>query len=162
MSASLNGMARHISRPKFVDTLIHMVETADEGSRRLDGVVAYLLGETDADTDAIVDLILEEGYAQEVLTELLGAQVPPYSTALDANVPGENIVLSMYSSKKNQWVAMHRSCEGTNSVARARTESLARRSAALKGAWARVTAKGVTENGEPDGGEEEKDWKILF
>ncbi len=162
MPDSPKGMARHIGRPKFVDTLIHMVETAEEGSRRIDGVVAYLLGETDADTDAIVDLILEEGYAPEVLTELLGAQIPLYSTALDANVPGENIVLSMYSAKKNQWVAMHRSSVGADSVAWARTESLARRCAAIKGAWACATAKGKPENGERDGGEEEKDWKILF
>ncbi len=162
MSASLNGMARHIGRPKFVETLIHTVETADVGSRRLDGVVAYILGETDADTDAIVDLILEEGYAPEVLTELLGAQVPLYSSALDANVPGENIVLSMYSSNKNQWLAMHRSSEGIDTLAWARTECLARRSAALKGAWARVSAKVDAENGEPDGGEEEKEWKSLF
>ncbi len=166
MPASPKGLARHIGRPKFVETLIHTVETANEGSRRLDGVVSYLLGETDADTDAVIDLILEEGYAPELLTELSAAQVPPYSTTLDAKIPGENIVLSMYASKKNQWVAIHRSSEGADSLAWARTECLARRAAALKGGWARVAAMEQSENDESSDeqgdGEQEKPWKILF
>lgn len=169
-------MSRHIRHREFVENLIRTIETADEGGRRLDSVVSYLLGEGDADTDAIIDLIVEEGYPLEVSSELLDADVSPFSTSLDAQLPGENIVVTMYASRKDQWMAIHRSSDGSDSVGWARTECLARRAAALKGKWAQTKvlaeiARGVTGEGGPHElqhedtpveDEQEKPWKILF
>lgn len=155
MPASSQGMSCHIRQPEFVETLIRTIETAEEGGRRLDSVVSYLLGEGDADTETIIDLIVEEGYPLEVSSELLDADVPPFSTSLDAKLPGENVVLIMYASRKDQWVAIHRSSDGNNSVAWARTECLARRAAALKGTWAQTKvlveiARGVEGEDDPE------------
>ncbi len=169
-------MSRHIRQREFVENLIRTIETAEEGGRRLDSVVAYLLGEGDADTDAIIDLIVEEGYPLEVSSEVLDADVLPYSTSLDAKLPGENVVLTMYASRKGQWLAIHRSSDGKDSVAWARTECLARRAAALKGKWAQTKvlaeiARGVAgedgpqsseEEDAPGGDDRENPWKILF
>ena len=155
MPASSQGMSCHIRQPEFVETLIRTIETAEEGGRRLDSVVSYLLGEGDADTETIIDLIVEEGYPLEVSSELLDADVPPFSTSLDAKLPGEKVVLVMYASRKDQWVAIHRSSDGNNSVAWARTECLARRAAALKGTWAQTKvlveiARGVEGEDDPE------------
>lgn len=176
MPASSQGMSRHIRQREFVETLIRTIETADEGDRRLDSVVSYLLGEGDADTDAIIDLIVEEGYPLEVSSELLDADVAPFSTSLDAKLPGENIVLSMYASRKGQWMAIQRSSDGKDAVAWARTECLARRAAALKGKWSQTkvlaeiargvvgedTPPGVGQDEAPGEDDPENPWKILF
>lgn len=176
MPASSQGMSRHIRQREFVENLIRTIETAEEGGRRLDSVVSYLLGEGDADTDAIIDLIVEEGYPLEVSSEVLDADVPPFSTSLDAKLPGENVVLAMYASQKGQWMAIHRSSDGKDSVAWARTECLARRAAALKGKWAQTKvlaeiARGVAGEDDPQNSEQEdasgeddreNPWKILF
>jgi hypothetical protein len=169
-------MSRHIRHREFAENLIRTIETAEEGGRRLDSVVSYLLGEGDAGTDSIIDLLVEEGYPLEVSGELLNADVPPFSTSLDAQLPGENIVVTMYASRKDQWMAIHRSSDGSDSVGWARTECLARRAAALKGKWAQTKvlaeiARGVTgeddqqeleQEDASDQDEQEKPWKILF
>ncbi len=178
MPASSQGMSRHIRQREFVENLIRTIETAEEGSRRLDSVVSYLLGEGDADTDAIIDLLVDEGYPLEVSSEVLDGDAPPFSTSLDAKLPGENVVLIMYASRKGQWMAIHRSSDGKDSVAWARTECLARRAAALKGKWMQTKvlaeiALGVAgedglqssenENEDASGDDDrENPWKILF
>lgn len=175
MPSSSQGMSRHLRQREFVENLIRTIETAEEGGQRLDSVVAYLLGEGDADTDEIIDLIVQEGYPLEVSGELVDADVSPFSTSLDAKLPGENIVLTMFASRKNQWMAIHRSSDGNDSVAWARTECLARRAAALKGKWAQTKvlaeiARGVageddpegSDQEDPDGPGDENPWKILF
>lgn len=175
MPSSSQGMSRHLRQREFVENLIRTIETAEEGGQRLDSVVSYLLGEGDADTDEIIDLIVQEGYPLEVSGEVLDSDARPFSTSLDAKLPGENIVLAMYASRKNQWMAIHRSSDGNDSVAWARTECLARRAAALKGKWAQTKvlaeiARGVAGEDDPQGsyqedpaGEsEENPWKILF
>ena len=57
---------------------------------------------------------------------------PPFTAALDARVPAENIILSHYMASLNQWVCASESSDGRVFIGRAKTEPLARRAAGLR------------------------------
>jgi hypothetical protein len=61
----------------------------------------------------------------------LDGELPPYTSALDSTLPGENIVLAMWSERRGQWAAVQRATDGEEVTAWAPTEPLARRLAVL-------------------------------
>ncbi|MFQ6017160.1 MAG: hypothetical protein ACE5KF_03100 [Kiloniellaceae bacterium] len=179
-------MVRHSTKAKVFEKLIESLVHADAGSRELDIVVSFVLDDTATESGQMIRLLVEEGYAWDTVTELLDAELPSYTRCLDSRVPGENIVLAMYSAKRSRWAAVHRAPDGANFLAWAATESLARRLAALKGlraggfaaprhpgaATGRGAAAGLGTGrpgkaaapARPEPPEEpaEEDWKILF
>jgi hypothetical protein len=76
-----------------------------------------------------------------VVSELLDAELPPYTTALDAALPGENIVLALHSPRRGRWAAVHKTPGGEQVLVWAASECLARRRAALKGLGAKLPAR---------------------
>ena len=91
----------------------------------------------------MIQLLVEEGYPWDVISDLLDEDLPAYTTSLDARVPGENVVLSAYSRKRKQWVAIHRLAGGEQLTAWAATECLARRLSGLQ-ARKRRSQKGTS------------------
>lgn len=116
-----------------IDDLISALESAPSGSTELDRMVAFQLGLPLGESDQMIKLLLFEGYSWDVISELVKSENPAFTTSLDARIPGENIVLAMHSEKRGQWAAIHRSKGGTDFLAWAATEPLARRAAALRG-----------------------------
>ena len=116
-----------------IDDLIGALEGAPGGSPELDRMVAFQLGLPLGESDQMIKLLLFEGYSWDIISELVKSENPSFSTALDARIPGENIVLAMHSNKRGQWAAVHRSVGGADFLAWAATEALARRAAALRG-----------------------------
>lgn len=57
---------------------------------------------------------------------------PPFTGALDARVPAENVILSHYVDAAEQWVAASEASDGRVFLGRAKTEPLARRAAGLR------------------------------
>ncbi len=116
-----------------IDDLIAALEQAPEGGDDLDRMIAFQLGLSIGESDQMIKLLLFEGYDWDVISELVQSENPRFSTALDARIPGENVVLAMHSKKRGQWAAIHRGSGGTDFMAWAATEALARRAAALRG-----------------------------
>lgn len=116
-----------------IDDLIAALEQAPAGSAELDRMVAFQLGLPIGDSDEMIKLLLFEGYGWDVISEIVDSNDPSFTRSLDARIPGENIVLSMHSAKRGKWAAIHRGAGGTDFVAWAATEVLARRAAALRG-----------------------------
>ena len=127
----------HLSTRKRVwEKLLDSLGGADAGGRELDIVIHYLLGVqaegAGGETGQMIELLVEEGYPWKVVSELLDAELPPYTTALDAALPGENIVLALYSPRRGRWAAVHQTPGGEQVLVWAAGECLARRRAALK------------------------------
>jgi hypothetical protein len=116
-----------------IDDLIAALECAPEGNTELDRMVAFQLGLPIGESDQMIKLLLFEGYSWDVISELVQSENPSFTTALDARIPGENIVFAMLSAKRGQWAALHRGAGGTDFMAWAASEPLARRAAALRG-----------------------------
>jgi hypothetical protein len=58
-------------------------------------------------------------------------------------LPGENIVLALYSPRRRRWAAVHKTPGGQQVLVWAASECLARRRAALKGLGASRAARGA-------------------
>lgn len=162
--------------------LIVTLQEAEEGDRRLDAIVAYHCGAAGRDAHQMMRLLIDEGSSWDLIFELLEGEIPPFTSALDAAVPGENIVCAMYSSKHDRWAAVHREPEGGEVLAWAANEVLARRTAGLKAIRERSLAEAqrrpqghlpgpdaasfLPQPGvEPEAAERseaDEDWKILF
>ena len=108
------------------------LQEAQEGSRRLDALIAYHSGAADRDVQQMIRLLIDEGSAWDLIFELMEGDVPAYTTSLDARVPGENIVCALFSTKYGRWAAVHRGTDETEVLAWAGTEILARRVAGLR------------------------------
>ena len=171
---------------KVLDRLLTSLSEADQGSRELDIIMSFVLGETSGEAGKMVELLVDEGYPWDIVSELLDHDLPAFTTSLDASLPGENIVLCVYSTRRRLWGAAHRTANGQHVMRWAATECLARRLAALSalaqsGKPAQSTepieaapaddASGPEEAdpveaevGDTEGGngEEESEWKILF
>jgi hypothetical protein len=157
---------------------------AREGSAALDVRISVALGDLQSGSAKLLRLFVEEGYDWAVISNLLDEQVLPYTTSLDASVPGENIVGVLYSRKRERWAAIHRAADGREEgPVWAATEALARRAAGLAGPLSqqRVVPDQEAPTGVPEkppressaepsapGGAETEaedelpDWKILF
>lgn len=113
--------------------LIDMLETAQEGGLKLDTIIAYAVAGADLVTETLREVVMEGGFSVDVAGELLDGRPPPFTRTLDAAIPGENIVLAVYSNRRGRWAAVQRDSDGTEYVAWGTTEALARRAAALRG-----------------------------
>lgn len=166
--------------------LVSALETADRGSSVLDLELKCGLALDVADFGGMGSG-LEAEFTTETVELILGEMVTPFTRSLDASLPGENIVFSMFSSAKNLWVSVHRDTEGREFVSWAASEPLSRRAAALRG-YARIstgTGKaetvsilksqvGLSEVGDPGDTDpdvrseplekdaERSDWRIQF
>ena len=164
---------------KVFEKLQASLGSARQGGRELDIIVSFVLGDTSTDAGKMIQLLVEEGYPWDVISELLDEDLAPYMTSLDAAMPGENIVLSAYSRKRQQWAAVHRAKDGEQITAWAASECLARRLAGLQAILRerRQKAAPLAPNGTPqpapraktphDEPEEpaepaESEWRILF
>jgi hypothetical protein len=162
--------------------------SAETGSRELDIIISFVLGATSGEAGRLVALLVEEGYPWDIVSELLDHDLPAYTSSLDAAIPGENIVLSIYSSRRRRWGAAHGTADGQHVLRWAATECLARRLAALSALIAAASDAETTvaatpgtdsppvEYGLPDepaesppmpsepadDDEAEPEWKILF
>ncbi len=188
-------MIHQSTRRRVCDKLLESLGSAERGGRELDIIISYLLGEAPGEaageTNQMIQLLVEEGYSWQVVSELLDAELPAYTGSLDAVLPGENIVLVLYSAKRKRWAAVHKTPSGEQILVWAANECLARRRAALKALRATLpprpaagpaeaTAQTVAEKphqaASPHGwsrpaearaereapAEDESEWKILF
>jgi hypothetical protein len=161
---------------------------APQGGEDIDIRISVALGDLQSGSAKLLRLFVEEGYDWNVISSLLDEQVPPYTTSLDADVPGENIVGVLYSRKRGRWAAIHRGPDGREEgPVWAATEALARRAAGLAGIMSQERMdrdqqvrpklpdkpprepvdEPVDESAdaggiEPESEEEPSDWKILF
>lgn len=145
------------ARTKVLDRLLASLAEADQGSRELDIIMSFVLGETSGEAGKLVELLVDEGYPWDIVSELLDHDLPPYTTSLDAALPGEDIVLSIYSARRRLWGAAHRIADGRHVMRWAATECLARRLAVLSALAQKDAAKpagaadaaAAAQSGEP-------------
>ena len=123
-------MVHQHTRTKVLEKLIESLQSAEKGSRDLDIIVSFVLGDTLSDAGKMIHLLVEEGYPWDVISELVDEDLAPYSTSLDAAVPGENIVMALYSPRRSKWAAVHRTPADKYVIVWAASECLARRAAA--------------------------------
>jgi len=160
-----------------VDAAIAALESAEAGSRELDAMIAGALGYSVDESHKIVRLLVAEGYSWKVISEIVGNEVRSFTDSLDAALPGENVVLAMYSPRRGQWAALHRAADGQEILAWAGTEILARRAAALRALLAAERGADAATEAAPRrvpagrsavraaaaaAPAEELEWKILF
>ncbi len=142
-------MIHQSTKSKVFDKLIASLEGAQGGSRELDIIISFMLGDTSTDAGKMIQLLVEEGYSWSVVSELLDEDLPPYTSALDAAVPEENIVLALHSPRRAKWAAVHQKPDGEQVLVWAASEALARRIAALKATRGSAKSAGVTAPGRP-------------
>jgi hypothetical protein len=124
-------MIHQNTRKRVLEKLLESLGSAERGSRELDIIISFVLGDTSSDADKMIQLLVEEGYPWQVVSELLDQDLPPYTSSLDAALPGENIVLTLHSPRRARWAAVHGSATGEQVLVWAASECLARRRAAL-------------------------------
>jgi hypothetical protein len=146
-------MIHQSTRRRVWEKLLESLGSAEAGGRELDIVIHYLLGtqakDAAGEAGQMIELLVEEGYPWEVVSELLDASLPPYTTALDATLPGENIMLALYSPRRERWAAVHKTPSGQQVLVWAASECLARRRAALKALGAALLARGAAAPAKP-------------
>lgn len=143
---------------RLLETVVSALSEAREGDEALDVRVSIALGELQSGSAKLLRLFAEEGYDWNVISSLLDQQVPPYTTSLDAAVPGETIVGVLFSRKRGRWAAIHRGADGREEGPLwASTEALARRAAGLAGLLAQEGRDGLAEapQGAESGGDSE-------
>ncbi len=119
---------------KLLAKVISTLGEAAQGGEDIDIRISVALGDLQSGSAKLLRLFVEEGYDWNVISSLLDEQVPPYTTSLDAKVPGESIVGVLYSRKRGRWAAIHRAPDGREEgPVWAATEALARRAAGLAG-----------------------------
>jgi hypothetical protein len=151
-------MGEHKRKDGIIRRVVSTLEVAPHGSQELDCMISYALELARGEFDQVMmDLLVNEGFSWNVISEIWEGKVAPYTQSLDSAIEGENIAFVMKSERREQWAAVHKSADGEECVAWARTEILARRLAALKGILAeadkRATAFGA-EAGEDDDAED--------
>ena len=167
---------------RLLQKVIGALSEAREGGAALDVRISVALGDLQSGSAKLLRLFVEEGYDWAVISNLLDEQVPPYTTSLDASVPGENIVGVLYSRKRGRWAAIHRAADGREEgPVWAATEALARRAAGLTGQLSQhgvgpdraappavpdkppqAAAPSQAGGTETEAEDELPDWKILF
>lgn len=130
---------------QVLDNLLQDLEQATEGSRKLDILISFVIGETPARHRPVIKILLEDETKTALICKLIGEDFPRYTEMLDAKLPDENVVLSMYSEARGKWAAAHKPANGEEFVAWAATEVLARRLAALKALQAATAENRKTE-----------------
>ncbi|MDX1574901.1 MAG: hypothetical protein R3285_01830 [Kiloniellales bacterium] len=124
---------------KLLAKVISVLGEVPRGGEDMDIRISVALGEMQSGSAKLLRLFVEEGYDWGVISSLLDEQVPPYTTSLDAGVPGENIVGVLFSRKRGRWAAIHRGSDGREEgPVWAASEALARRAAGLAGVLAQA------------------------
>ena len=136
------------TRARVFQRLLTSLGSAERGNREFDIIISFVLGDTSGDAGRMIELLVEEGYSWDIISELLDEDLPPYTQSLDAAIPGEDIVISAYSAKRGRWASAQRGPGGQHVMAWAANECLARRAAALRALYAGLVAA------EPPAGEE--------
>ncbi|HSR71579.1 MAG TPA: hypothetical protein VLL72_04295 [Kiloniellales bacterium] len=169
-------MDHRSTRAKVRDQLIPTLARVGSGSRELDIVLCYVVGDGTSPAEQMIRLLVGEGYPWDIISELLDEELPAYTRSLDAALPGEDIGLALRSPRRGRWAALQRGVDGRDVLAWAATECLARRQAALKALAAeprprprpprpeaaRAQAPRTTGRAATTGEPEAADWKILF
>jgi hypothetical protein len=145
-------MSEHKRKDGIIRRVVSALETAPAGSQELDCMISYALELARGEFDQIMmELLVNEGFSWNVISEIWEGKVAPYTQSLDSSIEGENIAFAMRSERRAQWAAVHKSSDGEEFVAWARTEILARRLAGLKGILAAAEAYPIAaEPGESD------------
>lgn len=146
--------------------LIDLLAEAPSGNRKLDLRIEYCAGVALEGRVDAAELLIDDGFAWETVSEALQDRIPPYSSSLDAQLPGENIVLVIRSQRRDRWGAAHRTDTGQEFLVWGATEPIARRAAALTARRSALLEQ-VGEVGlEPDSGQdtviEDREWKVMF
>lgn len=185
-------MDRQRPENDIIKRVVSELEHASEGSQELDCMISYALELARGEFDQVMmELLVKEGFSWNVISEIWGGKVPPYTQSLDCGIEGENIAFAMKSDKRQQWAAVHKGPDGREYLAWAKTEILARRLAALKGSVAlsfgqhkkepappardetldddsdpeklrMVSAGGSTAASHAAAGQESESWTVLF
>ncbi len=149
-------MIHQSTRKRVCDKLLESLGSAECGNRELDIIISFVLGDVSSESGKMIQLLVEEGYPWRVVSELLGKDIPPYTTSLDAAVPDENIVFTLHSPKRARWAAVHKTPAGEQELVWAADECLARRRAALRAMGAappQTAAAARPAAGDPAGAE---------
>lgn len=146
--------------------LIDRLGSATGGDPTLDLRIEYIAGVALENRVDAAELLIEDGFSWETVSEALEDRVPPYTVSLDAALPGENIVLVVKSARRAKWGAAHRDASGREFLAWARTEPMARRSALLMARHAELLEDGASsaplQGNNSSSPEEMRDWKVMF
>jgi hypothetical protein len=138
-------MSEITQKDGIIRRVMSALETAPRGSQELDCMISYALELARGEFDQVMmELLVNEGFSWNVISEIWEGKVAPYTQSLDSGIEGENIAFVMRSEKRAQWAAVHKAEDGEEYVAWARTEVLARRLAGLNGLLAE-TAKRSSE-----------------
>jgi hypothetical protein len=147
-------MGEYKGKDGIIRRVVSTLETAPAGGQELDCMISYALELARGEFDQLMmELLVNEGYSWNVISEIWEGKVARYTQSLDAGIEGENIAFVMKSERRTQWAAVHKSPDGTEHVAWARTEILARRLAALKG----ILADAGRRSGRPAAADEDED-----
>ncbi len=135
-------MGEYKEKDDIIRRVMSSLETAPAGSQELDCMISYTLELARGEFDQVMmELLVNEGFSWNVISEIWEGKVAPYTQSLDSAIEGENIAFVMRSDKRAQWAAVHKAADGSEHVAWARTEILARRLAALKGILAEAAKR---------------------
>lgn len=117
---------------RLYENLLSSLANAPRGDTKLDVMIAYYLGNIEPSYRRAANLLVDKGFAWELIANLWEGDLPKHTCSLDAALPGENITAAVCAGDSGRWAAIHTCEEGRDHVARASTEVLARRLAALK------------------------------
>jgi hypothetical protein len=138
-------MSEHKRKDGIIRRVVSALETAPHGSQELDCMISYALELARGEFDQLMmELLVNEGFSWNVISEIWEGKVAPYTQSLDGSIEGENIAFVMKSERREQWAAVHKAPDGEEYVAWARTEILSRRLAALKGILAEADKRSDT------------------
>ena len=141
-------MSEHKRKDGIIRRVVSALETAPHGSQELDCMISYALELARGEFDQVMmELLVNEGFSWNVISEIWEGKVAPYTQSLDSSIDGENIAFAMKSERREQWAAVHKSADGEEYVAWARTEILARRLAALKSILAEAEKRAPERHG---------------
>jgi hypothetical protein len=144
-------MGENKRKDGIIGRVVSALETAPTGSQELDCMISYALELARGEFDQVMmELLVNEGFSWDVISEIWEGKVAGYTQSLDAGVEGENIAFVMKSERREQWAAVHKAPDGTEYVAWAGTEILARRLAALKGILADADKRGNWQTASDD------------
>ncbi len=132
----------------IIGRVMSALETAPHGSQELDCMISYALELARGEFDQVMmELLVNEGFSWDVISEIWEGKVAPYTQSLDSSIEGENIAFAMRSERREQWAAVHKSRDGEEYLAWANTEIMSRRLAALKGIVAEAGKRTPESNG---------------
>lgn len=117
-----------------IDALIAEIERAPAGGEALDSRIHFGFRVAMEHCPDVAALLFREGVSWSTVKQALDAQIPPFTTSLDAALEGEDITFVVHAARERKWGAMQRTRRGEEVLVWAATEPLARRLAAIK-AW---------------------------